>query len=206
MAPRPDVSDERRHQIMDAAFAVFSRLGFERASMDDIAKEAGVSKGALYLYYKSKDAIIAKLLQIFFDQAVKQVRALAAGEGSAATQLMNMTRQLTREMDRMVAVQPITLQFYAIAARHAEVRRHLSAYFAVYCTIIEEVIRRGVTQGEFRGDADPSTAAITFSALFEGLALLWLVNPQGADWHAQMESSTRLLLQGLGADPDALSQ
>jgi AcrR family transcriptional regulator len=49
MAPRQDVSEQRRHQIMDAAFAVFSRLGFERASMDDIAKEAGVSKGALYL-------------------------------------------------------------------------------------------------------------------------------------------------------------
>ena len=59
MAPRPDVSDQRRNQIMEAALTVFSRLGFERASMDNIAKEAGVSKGALYLYYKSKDAIIA---------------------------------------------------------------------------------------------------------------------------------------------------
>ena len=205
MAPRPDVSDERRHQIMDAAFAVFSRLGFERASMDDISKEAGVSKGALYLYYKSKDAIIAKLLQIFFSQAIKQIRALATGEGSAAAQLMSMTRQFTREMDRMVAVQPITLQFYAIAARHEEVRKHLGAYFAEYCAVMEEVIKRGVAQGEFHPNTDPAAVAITLSALYEGLALLWLVNPQGADWHAQMESSTRLLLRGLGANPDALS-
>jgi AcrR family transcriptional regulator len=206
MAPRPDVSDQRRHQIMDAAFAVFSRLGFERASMDDIAKEAGVSKGALYLYYKSKDAIIGKLLQIFFDQALKQIHTITAGEGSVTTQLLNLTRQLAREMDRMAAMQPITLQFYAIAARHADVRQRLRVYFAEYRTVMEEVIRRGIAQGEFHADANPSEVAITFSALYEGLGLLWLVDPQGADWHTQMESSTRLLLQGLNTSPGMLSQ
>ncbi|HEX5440145.1 MAG TPA: TetR/AcrR family transcriptional regulator [Ktedonobacterales bacterium] len=203
MAPRPDVSDQRRHQIMDAAFAVFSRLGFERASMDDIAKEAGVSKGALYLYYKSKDAIISKLLQIFFDQAFKQIRTIAAGEGSAAEQLLTFAHVLTREMDRMVAVQPITLQFYAIAARHEETRRLLRIYFSEYCKQVEAIVQRGVAQGEFRADLNPAEVAITHTALFEGLALLWLVNPQGTDWHKQVESATKLLLQGLGVSPDA---
>ena len=204
MAPRPDVSDQRRHQIMDAALTVFSHLGFERASMDDIAKEAGVSKGALYLYYKSKDAIIAKLLQLFFDQALKQVKLLAAGEGSVTEQLLAFTRVLTREMDRMAAMQPISLQFYAIAARHATIRQHLRAYFADYRALMEEVIQRGIAQGELRADISPAETAVTLTALLEGLALLWLIDPQATDWHVQVESSTHLLIQGLSASPRLL--
>ena len=204
MAPRPDVSDQRRHQIMDAALTVFSHLGFERASMDDIAKEAGVSKGALYLYYKSKDAIIAKLLQLFFDQALKQVKLLAAGEGSVTEQLLAFTRVLTREMDRMAAMQPISPQFYAIAARHATIRQHLRAYFAEYRALMEEVIQRGIAQGELRADISPAETAVTLTALLEGLALLWLIDPQATDWHVQVESSTKLLIQGLSASPRLL--
>ena len=204
MAPRPDVSDQRRNQIMEAALTVFSRLGFERASMDNIAKEAGVSKGALYLYYKSKDAIIAKLLQLLFDEALKQGRILAAGEGSVTEQLLAFTRVLTREMDRMAAMQPISLQFYAIAARHPTIRQHLRAYFKEYRTLMEEVIQRGVAQDELRADINPTEAAITLTALLEGLALVWLIDPQATDWHVQVESSTKLLIQGLSASPRVL--
>ena len=115
MPPRQDVSDQRRHQILDAATAVFSRLGFERARMDDIAEEAGVSKGALYLYYKSKDAIIATLLKFFFDQAIKQIRTLATDKGSVIEQLITMTRQLTREVEAMVTLQPAPRCFTTVS-------------------------------------------------------------------------------------------
>ncbi len=64
MSPRPDVSEERRTQILEAAMAVFARQGFDKARMDDIAQQARLSKGALYLYYKSKDAIISAILQL----------------------------------------------------------------------------------------------------------------------------------------------
>lgn len=204
MAPRQDVSDERRQQILDAATAVFARMGFEGARMDDIAEEAGVSKGALYLYYKSKDAIIATMLEFFFNQALKHIRSLATGEGSVTTQLLNLTHQLTREMDRMAALQPIALQFYAIAARQSSVRQHLRGYFASYRAIMEDMVQRGIAQGEFRTNVQPSEAAITMCALLEGLALLWVIDPQATNWRDQVETSVRLLLQGILTTPNVL--
>jgi AcrR family transcriptional regulator len=201
MAPRPDVSNQRRNQILDAAMAVFARMGFERARMDDIADEAGVSKGALYLYYKSKDAIIATLLQFFFDRAIKQVRAFAADNGPVTAQILTMTREMTREMERMAAIQPVSLQFYAIAARQSAVRQHLRVYFAEYRGVLEGIIQRGIAQEEFRPTISPSEVAITISALLEGLALLWLVDPQGADWRRQVEISVHHLLQGIVTGP-----
>lgn len=66
--PRPDVSEERRSQILDAAVAVFARLGFHQARMDDIVQEAGLSKGALYWYFKSKDEIVMAILSSLFER------------------------------------------------------------------------------------------------------------------------------------------
>ncbi len=51
MTPRPNVREQRRLQILQAAQHVFARMGFHKARMDDIAHEAGVSKGTLYWYY-----------------------------------------------------------------------------------------------------------------------------------------------------------
>jgi len=83
MPPRPDVSEERRAQIIEAAMAVFAREGFPRSRMDDIAKEAGLSKGALYWYFKSKDAIIIALLEHLLSGYAEKLRTLREAGGSA---------------------------------------------------------------------------------------------------------------------------
>ena len=67
MAPRPDVSKERKSQILTAATKVFTELGFAGARMDDIVAESGLSKGNLYWYFESKDTIIISML----DQVLK---------------------------------------------------------------------------------------------------------------------------------------
>ena len=67
MSPRPDVSEERVRQVLDAAGAVFARSGFSETRMDDIAAAAGLSKGALYLYFPGKEGIINILGCAFAD-------------------------------------------------------------------------------------------------------------------------------------------
>ncbi len=66
MSSQTDLEQERRKQILDAAEKVFTQRGFNKARMDDIVAESGLSKGALYWYYKSKDEIILALMDRFF--------------------------------------------------------------------------------------------------------------------------------------------
>ncbi len=75
MAPRPDVSEERKEQILEAAMEVFARSGFHGARMDDIAKQAGLSKGALYWYFDGKDAIIQGIMDRMFAREFEQLGA-----------------------------------------------------------------------------------------------------------------------------------
>jgi AcrR family transcriptional regulator len=93
MSPRPDVSEERRNQILEAAMAVFARQGFEQARMDDIAQQVGLSKGTLYLYFKSKDAIISAILQFFIAQEKKLHGFLESEEpSSVCEQLLRLNQ------------------------------------------------------------------------------------------------------------------
>lgn len=198
MSPRPDVSEERKQQILDAAITVFARLGFRTARMDDVAEQAGLSKAALYLYYKSKDAIIAALLQRLFTQEFKQLQALVESgrEGLVVEQLLILTRQFTSMMQWMSRLMPIAFEFYAIAGRDKQVRQFLKEYFTDYRRLLARLIERGIAQGEFR-DIDATATAITLTALFEGLALLFFVDPEATRWADQTETSVRLLLSGL---------
>ena len=198
MSPRPNVSEERKQQILEAAIAVFARLGFRATRMDDVAEQAGLSKGALYLYYKSKDAIIAALLQHLFAQEFKQLQALVESEskGPVVEQLLILTRQLASMMQWVGKLMPITFEFYAIAGRDKAVRQFLKEYFTDYRTLLARLIERGIAQGELR-DIDTEATAITLTALFEGLALLFFVDPEATRWAEQTETSVRLLLSGL---------
>ncbi len=198
MSPRPDVSEERKQQILEAAIAVFARLGFRAARMDDVAEQAGLSKAALYLYYKSKDAIIAALLQRLFAQEFKQVQALVESEreGSVVEQLLVLTRQLAAMLQWMSRLMPIAFEFYAIAGRDKQVRQFLKEYFADYRHLLARLIERGIARGELRA-VDAEATAITLVALFEGLALLFFVDPEATRWTEQVETSVRLLLSGL---------
>ena len=68
--------ERRRQQIIVAAKRVFSDKGFNKATMEDIAKEAELSPGTLYLYFKDKDALIATLVEDSFEHLMEDLEAL----------------------------------------------------------------------------------------------------------------------------------
>jgi AcrR family transcriptional regulator len=198
MSPRPDVSEERKQQILEGAMEVFARLGFQSARMDDVARQVGLSKGALYLYYKSKDAIITALLQYLFTQEFKHLQRLVNTESEEPVmdQLLLLARKFASMIQWMGKFMPIAFEFYAIAGRDQKVRHILKDYFADYRTLLTRLLERGIEQGEFRAH-DAEATAITLVALFEGSGLLFFVDPEATRWAEQIETAVRLLLQGL---------
>ncbi len=193
MSPRPDVSEERKNQILDAAGTVFARLGFHEARMDDIVAESRLSKGALYWYFKSKDAIIGGLLERLFNHELAGLRALETADSPVHIRLRGYTQQMATTLEQTQFLSAIAFEFYAIAGRHATVRRALQHYFHTYAEVLARLIRQGIARGEFRS-VDPDTTARTLIALYEGTALLWFLDPQGVRWGEQAIDGLELLL------------
>ena len=195
--PREDNSEARRNQILEAALTVFARAGFDEARMEDIAKESGVSKGGLYLYYKSKDALIEALLRSMFSVELHGMQARLTKDKSATARIQSLTHTMTSLMERMSVVAPVMLEFYAIAARRETVRQFLSDALQQFRDIFAEIIRDGIARGEFR-EVNADAAAISLISLYEGLALLWFMTPRAIPIGSG-EEAVGLLLDGLRA-------
>ncbi len=199
MSPRTDVSIERKSQILDAATAVFARKGFYEASMDDIVDESGLSKGALYWYFKSKDQIISALLDRLFEPELEELRALVNAEGSARTRLLEFAALTAREMKRMTRIIPLTYEFYALAFRNPAVRKKLREFLREYIRNLIPLIEQGMARGEFR-QTDAAQIATALAAVGEGTLLLWVYDPKGIDLDQQLVAGMQFILDGIAGN------
>jgi AcrR family transcriptional regulator len=176
MAPRPDVSEERRRQILDAAIKVFSEAGFDKARMDDIVSESGLSKGTLYWYFDSKDAIITAILENIFEGEICHLQGLVDTPGSATERLGMFMNSTIAEFGHIVQTLPLTFEFYAMALRNDVIREAMRGYFDAYLKILIPIIEQGIQSGEFR-KVDAFESSVALGALMEGTILLWVIDP-----------------------------
>jgi AcrR family transcriptional regulator len=206
MSPRPDVSELRKNQILQAAINVFTRLGFHDARMDDIVAESGLSKGALYWHYKSKEELIIAILDRIFGVEFQRMEALKDSSLPAAVCLKNFLEIYIDDMQSMLKFTPIIYDFYALAFRNKTARVVMQRYLKTFMSIVEPIIQRGVADGEFR-PVDARQMAISIGAQIEGILLLWAYAPEFMTLEDQLRSGIDLLLNALtatGMDPKPL--
>ncbi|WP_020173756.1 TetR/AcrR family transcriptional regulator [Methyloferula stellata] len=166
--PTPSsLDDDKARQILDGARRVFLAQGFDGASMNDIARAAGVSKGTIYFHFDSKEALFEALIRAERQQQVEQCWAIdedSADIAGALTELgrslltMMMTPEIIAQVRTVIAVAAkfprIGRAFYETGPKHGFGR--LSAYFA-----------RQTEAGRLEAP-EPDTAAIHFIQLCLG--------------------------------------
>lgn len=198
MATRTALPAERKRQILEAAAEVFARSGYHETRMDDIADVAGLSKGALYLYFPSKAALITALLESHLDRALHFMQSLVDTEGTVRERLLAYIRHEADNLDTMRAILPVCYEFYAAALREEDVASFFKGYFRQYVELLAQIISQGIERGELR-QTDPRQTAVMLAGSHEGLTLLWLMDPAAFDWREQLERGLHLVLDALVA-------
>ncbi len=115
-------NDDKARQILDGARRIFLRDGFDGASMNDIVRAAGVSKGTLYVYYPSKEALFAALIRHDKRQQAEQTCAWACDAGDVREALMRVGRSFVTMMSRPDHVAQVRTVM-AVAPRFPEIGR-----------------------------------------------------------------------------------
>lgn len=163
----------RRQEILAAAQRCFARNGFHSTTIADIVRESDVSQGTFYLYFATKDAVIAALADDR-SQGDALINAIAGAEADPVVGLTILfdlhgrtLADAQRADERRVAVQG-----WAEALRNDTIRQRLLANTARVQQEIARLIERGQRTGRFRADADPQGVARALIALFRGLTLL----------------------------------
>jgi len=196
MSPKPDVSQERKQQIMEAALKVFSREGLHTARMDDIAEEAGLSKGALYWYFNSKDKIIASLLTNFFDREISKIEEWVMQDDSARNLLQSLIDLIVEDLLSIKPFMSIIYEFWAMSFRNKRVGKFIRDSMHRYLDLIIPVVQRGIDRGEFKA-LDATDVAMAFGSIIEGSILLWSYDMNNVDFRALITKSVSIFLDGI---------
>jgi AcrR family transcriptional regulator len=196
MSPKQDVSEERKSQILDAAMETFSQKGFYRTRMADIAASSGLSKGSLYWYFESKDAIILKLIDRVFEFEIKDLKALLVDDRPAVERLEIYADRSGEDIVKMLKWMPLVYDFFALAFRQDTIKKVIRRYYRQNIDLLIALIQQGIDLGEFKPDC-ALEAALAIGAIIEGTIILWLYDPEQIDIPGHIKSSIGLLVHGI---------
>jgi len=193
--------DARPAEILDAALAVFAQKGFAATKLDDIAAKAGITKGTIYLYFDSKQALFEALARQSVGAQIEQVTAqLATFPGSSAELLRFVLSTMGRfamTSDRVVLPR-LVLAEAANFPKLAEFWRR---------TIIERgiglmsgIIQRGIERGEFRKIEPQHAARLCVAPIL--IIVLWRTtfaqfDAEPYDYQGLIDAHLQTLLKGL---------
>lgn len=169
--------EQRRSWILDAAERCFHAKGIDAVKMEDVAEEAQLGKGTLYLYFRTKEALLLAvavrhqrhLLGVFDAEArraqdgISLLRALLL---AYARHMMHPAEHLKLAMARWVNGPPVDIE----SRGGAQLRENVNRIFTMVC----DAIRRGQEDGSVTPDVDPPRAAMTLWAAVNGALLMTL--------------------------------
>lgn len=196
MSPKPDASHERIPQIIQAASRVFSKKGLHQARMEDIANEAGVSKATLYLYFSSKEDLILRIFEEFYESAFNSVPQSLPVNLSVTDRLKLAFQMVSNTVAESQKMMPLTYEFYSEATRTDRIRSIIRKYYTRNQESMAGLIEEGIRNGEFR-QVDARTISLVLGATFEGLLLMQTILPEEVKWNRIPEEVLDSLLHGI---------
>lgn len=187
---------ETRTHLLHAALACFGRYGYHETSVARICQEAGVSKGAFYHHFASKQSLFTELLGNWLHALESQLRAIDAESASVPDALRRMAAILSQVFEQARGQLPLVLDFWSQARLDPEIWRQTVAPFRLYRDYFRDLVTRGIAQGALR-PVDADVLAQTLVSVAVGHILQGLLDPDADDWARVAEESIRLLVTGL---------
>ena len=191
----------RRATILEAADRLLRHYGAQKTTVSDVAREAGVGVGSVYLEFPSKEAIVEELSRSRHREVLDAMRA-AANAGRRP-----FHERLTRALDARLEA------FYAVvdAGTHAcdlvhcvsaAVKTAQVSYHHAELALVAELLRRGTEAGELdAADPDPEAVAGTILRAYASFSLPWIASRDRVETRAALAAMHHLVLHGLLVRP-----
>jgi AcrR family transcriptional regulator len=192
-----------------AALAVFSQKGYERATIADIAHQAGIAKGVVYDYFPSKEDLFTDLFHYVFPRDTALLEKLLSRASDAIGEVETIAAAVMQHYECLGTYFNVVAQFWARGQAEGASERFAKCWQEVYSFCRQGMassIRRGVDSGLFRSDLDVPKSAWALVATVDGSILQWLHS--GAQFSLQEHglAAVRLLLRGLVVRPELLDE
>ena len=152
-----DSKPAREDLILDAADRLLARYGYRKMTIDELAREAGIGKGTVYLHFRSKEEVVLSHIGRVVDRVIAQLRVIAGSDALPAAKLREML--MARVMLRFDSVQHYTESISEVLRDlRAPLLQRRQGYFEEEAKVLSGVLREGQRAGAFRRHEALATA------------------------------------------------
>lgn len=188
--------NEKYQKIIDAAIKVFAKKGFFHAKVADVAKQADVADGTIYLYFKNKDDLLISIFENSMDNFLSAAKKKIATQESVKDKLKEfLTLHLTLlEKNQKLA----TVLQLELRSSHKFMTEYKADKFFQYLRLIEELIIEGQQQGLFKPNLNPHIVTRAIFGAVDEIALEWvLMKKKSYVLEEAADQLTQLLFEGI---------
>lgn len=199
-----------RHRLLDAAEHLFQIQGVSRTSLQDIARRAGATRGAVYWHFKDKADLFNAMMErvtLPMEESFKPAEppGKSLDKPQADLQAIELIRLATLNALNQIATDSQTRRVFEVATQKVEYVEELQAVRARHLRVrdgflsrIAQSMRAAMGQDDLSTGVSPELAARGLHALLDGLIQNWLLDPEAFDLMAVGESTLTVYLKGLG--------
>ncbi len=193
--------EETRRKLLESAVSVFATHGFERATVDEIVRDAGFSKGAFYVHFESKDDLFWAMLEGRIDNLQDTVREALDITQPVADNERRILEAVFALDQKDTHWPALFVEFVAHAARNDRVRQKLHEMYRRWHRFTVEMLEAGRQAGRVRKDLDIEFMASVTMALVEGSLMQSRLAPESVNLTKMVEPLARLLGEWLEPQP-----
>jgi AcrR family transcriptional regulator len=183
--------------ILSVAQGLFAQKGYEATGIMDICDAAGVSKGAFYHHFPSKQAIFMALLEDWLAQLDVLMQAAMAAAPNVPEGLVQMAGLTSSVFEAADTQFPLFLEFWIQAGRQPEIWQTVVAPYHRYQALFSSIFDKGIQEESLNQEISSAAAARVIIALAMGLLLQAFFDPGGANWSQVTQEGVRMLMDGL---------
>jgi len=163
----PEYKEVAKDRIIKAAFNTFTKKGYHDSTMDDIAKEVGVSKGALYQYFKNKKEILNEIV-LSYHTMFREVLRISFEKQNSSTIAEEGSEALLKKYRKH---HEMFFEIIAIAAHDEEIKKSLRNEYEKDIKLIEEHFLKQEKNGKISPKIDANTLAQLYIAVYVGMSM-----------------------------------
>jgi len=189
-------SEETRNRILEAAEECFTRYGYDSTGVAEICNTAGVSKGALYHHFPSKQAIFVEMFETWMRSFVAEMERIRDSAASVPAALLRMVKMTGLIFQTASGQLPLFIEFLTKASRDPETWKATIAPYKFFRKFFADLIHRGIEEGTIQ-EVDPERTAQIIVAYGAGLVMQGVFDPEGGQWVDVGVQGITLILKGI---------
>ncbi len=197
--------EKKREHILLSAINVFASKGFSKTTINDIAKSAGIGKGTIYEYFKSKDEIIHSAFVYFTNSMMRGFDEIISSDMNAKDKLIGLLRSFCVITNgKSGDLLDIMMDFWADSIRNDNAKgilqEDMKDMYISYRELITGIIQTGMKEGSFKKNIDPFFLATSIVGMLDGITVQWMLDKKKINISKTIVAIIEMVLKGVEVD------